>query len=56
MVKETVYTTDMAQLLGANEIRKKFYADHLPACSFVGVDRLMLGTSQVEIELVIELP
>jgi enamine deaminase RidA (YjgF/YER057c/UK114 family) len=56
VVKETLYTTKMSGLVAVNDVRKAFYSDHLPACSFIGVAALMRPTYVVEIEAVIELP
>jgi len=56
IAKETIFTTKMSGLVGANDARKAFYEDHLPACSFIGVAALMRPTYVVEIEAVIELP
>lgn len=56
VVKETVHTTNMDAFLGANEVRKTFYTDHLPAATFVGVDRLARRSYLIEVEAVAVLP
>lgn len=55
VVKETIYTTDMPGLLSVKRLRREFYGDHLPATSFVGVERLLGEDFQVEVELVAQL-
>jgi enamine deaminase RidA (YjgF/YER057c/UK114 family) len=56
VVKETLYTTKMSGLVSVNDVRKAFYTDHLPACTFIGVAALMRPNYMVGIEAVIELP
>lgn len=56
VVMETIYTTDVPGLLSMKELRREFYGEHLPAASFVGVERLMAESFQVEVQLVVQLP
>jgi enamine deaminase RidA (YjgF/YER057c/UK114 family) len=57
VVKETIYTTDMNALLKADDLRFEYYSkEHLPAVSWVQVERLLDPGFLVEIEVVAELP
>jgi enamine deaminase RidA (YjgF/YER057c/UK114 family) len=52
VVKETVYTTDIAALAQQIELRKKFYTGSIyPAATWVEVKRLLMPQALVEIEL-----
>lgn len=56
VVKETMYTTNMGGLVGAGELRKAYYGEHLCASSFIGVERLLRQNDMVAIDVVIEMP
>ena len=57
VVKETIYTTDMTALLKVADVRFEYYAkEHLPAVSWVQVQRLLDPGFLVEVEVVAELP
>jgi 2-iminobutanoate/2-iminopropanoate deaminase len=57
VVKETIYTTDMSALLKAADLRFEYYPkDHLPAVSWLQVQRLLDPGFLVEVEAVAELP
>ena len=56
VVKENVYTTDLAAFEGSKDIRKAFYGDSLPAATWVQVQRLFLPSLVVEVELTAEYP
>lgn len=51
VVKETAYTRDMAALAAANGARKRAYAGHTPAATWVEVTRLLSEGAMVEIEV-----
>jgi 2-iminobutanoate/2-iminopropanoate deaminase len=51
VVKETVYTRDMAALAAANAPRLAAYAGHTPAATWVEITRLLSGGAMVEIEV-----
>ena len=55
VMKETVYVTDMAAFIAANEVRVRTYGAHLPACTAVEVNGLAFEPCMVEIELVVSL-
>lgn len=52
VVKLTVYTTDVDQLLGSYGSATKFLGDNLPAMTLIGVARLAYPELKVEIEAV----
>lgn len=57
VVKETIYTTSMDELLKASDLRFEFYdKERLPATSWVQVQRLVDPGFLVEIEVIAELP
>jgi enamine deaminase RidA (YjgF/YER057c/UK114 family) len=56
VVRETIFTTDFDALIAAQAARKRFYAGHTPAASWVGVTRLYLPGAKVEIEVTARLP
>jgi 2-iminobutanoate/2-iminopropanoate deaminase len=57
VVRETVYTTDMDALLKAADLRFDYYGkDHLPAVSWVQVQRLADPGFLVMVDVVVELP
>jgi len=56
VVKENVYTTDLDAFKASKEIRKAFYADTLPAATWVQVQRLYLPSFVLEVELTAEYP
>ena len=56
VVKENVYTTDLAAFEGSKDIRKAFYGDSLPAATWVQVQRLFLPSLVLEVELTAEYP
>jgi enamine deaminase RidA (YjgF/YER057c/UK114 family) len=56
VVKETVYTTDMDAFVAHKDMRKPFYGGHLPAATWVQVQRLYDARLVLEVELVAEHP
>lgn len=54
VVKENVYATDLDAFIQNKALRKEFYGDHLPAATWVQVQRLYLPSFVVEIELTAE--
>jgi enamine deaminase RidA (YjgF/YER057c/UK114 family) len=57
VVKETIYTTNMDELLKAADLRFEFYdKERLPTTSWVQVQRLVDPGFLVQIEVVAELP
>jgi len=50
VVKATVFITDMSEFADINKVYGKFFADHKPARSCIGVASLPLGAS-IEIEI-----
>jgi enamine deaminase RidA (YjgF/YER057c/UK114 family) len=57
VVKETIYTTSMEDLLKASDLRFEFYdKERLPATSWIQVQRLVDPGFLVEIEVIAELP
>jgi 2-iminobutanoate/2-iminopropanoate deaminase len=55
IVKETIFTTDMEALQAAQPSRRKFYGDHAPASSWIGIDRLFVPRLKIEIEVIVVL-
>jgi len=55
IVKETIFTTDMEALQAAQPSRRKFYGDHTPASSWIGIDRLFVPPLKIEIEVIVVL-
>ena len=57
VVKETIYTTNMDELLKASDLRFEYYdKERLPTTSWVQVQRLVDPGFLVQIEVVAELP
>lgn len=56
VIKETIYTTDMDALIAAQELRKGFYGENLPASTWVQVQRLYSAGHLIEIEVEAWLP
>ena len=56
IVKETIYCRDMDALIAAQELRKSFYGSHLPAATWVQVQRLYSPGHLIEIEVEAVLP
>lgn len=52
VVKETVFTTDMDALIAVNPVRMAAYDGHLPAATWVQIERLAMPSALVEIEVV----
>jgi 2-iminobutanoate/2-iminopropanoate deaminase len=52
VVKETVFTTDLDALKQARDARKAFYGEHMPASSWIGVERLFVPELKIEIEVI----
>jgi enamine deaminase RidA (YjgF/YER057c/UK114 family) len=50
VVRLTVYTTDVDELLAAYPTATKFLGDNLPAMTLIGVTRLAFPELKVEIE------
>lgn len=51
IVRETIYTTDFDALIAATPARQAFYGEHLPAATWVGIDRLYMPEARIEIEI-----
>ena len=51
VVKETVYAKDVEAFAATNPIRKRYYAGHTPAATWVQITRLLAGPANAEIEL-----
>lgn len=56
VIKETIFTTDMDALIAAQELRKGFYQGHLPASTWVQVQRLYGPGHLIEIEVEARVP
>lgn len=56
MVKETIYTTDLDELIKQKDVRRGFYKGDWPAASWVWVTRLCVPALLVQVELIAELP
>lgn len=57
VVKEVVYTTDMAALKANAATRKGFYSDdHLPASTWLQIEGLYRPQYMIEVEVVVALP
>jgi enamine deaminase RidA (YjgF/YER057c/UK114 family) len=56
VLRETLYVTDMEQMLAANDVRLACYGSHTPAATAVEVKRLAFEACMVEIELLALLP
>jgi enamine deaminase RidA (YjgF/YER057c/UK114 family) len=56
VVKENVYATDLDAFIKAQDLRKPYYGETLPAATWVQVQRLYLPAFVVEVELVAEFP
>lgn len=54
VVKETVYTTDLDAFIARKDGRKAFYGEHLPAATWVQVQRLYLPAFVLEVEVTAE--
>jgi len=54
VVKENVYATDLDAFIANKELRKPFYGEHLPAATWVQVQRLYDASFVVEVEVVAE--
>lgn len=52
VVKETVFTTDIEALKAARDSRAAFYGRHTPASSWIGIDRLFVPSTLIEIEVI----
>ena len=56
VVKETLYTTDIAAVEQHNGARKAFYKGDFPAASWVQITRLLMPQAMVEVEVIAHLP
>lgn len=56
VVKETLFTTDIAAVERHNAVRKAFYKGDFPAASWVQITRLLMPQAMVEIEVIAHLP
>lgn len=52
VVKMTIYTTDVDELLAAYSTASEFLGDNLPAMTLIGVTRLAFPELKVEIEAI----
>jgi enamine deaminase RidA (YjgF/YER057c/UK114 family) len=55
VVMERIYTTDIEALIQAQETRKQFYGESLPAATWVEVRRLYGAADKIEIEVQVAL-
>jgi 2-iminobutanoate/2-iminopropanoate deaminase len=53
VVKETLYTTHIEDVIKNQQIRKKFYNEDFPASSWVEVRRLYVSDAVLEVELIV---
>ncbi len=53
IIQETIYARDMESLKKQIPMRKKWYGEHLPAATWVQVDRLFDESHRFEIELIV---
>jgi 2-iminobutanoate/2-iminopropanoate deaminase len=51
VIKETIYCRDMEALIKCQHIRKKFYEGHLPAATWVQIEKLYAPGHWIEIEV-----
>ncbi len=51
VVKETVYAKDVEAFAATNPVRRRYYAGHTPAATWVQISRLLAGPANVEIEV-----
>lgn len=56
VVKETLFTTDIAAVEKHNAVRKQFYKGDFPAASWVQITRLLMPQAMVEVEVIAHLP
>lgn len=56
VVKETVFATDLDAFIHHKQLRKNYYAGHLPAASWVQVVRLFQPVYVLEVELIAQFP
>jgi len=56
VVKENLYTTDIAEMEKYKDVRKPFYNGDYPAATWVQVSRLLMPDAKLEIELIAHLP
>lgn len=56
VVKETLFTTDLAAVEQHNAVRKTYYKGDYPAASWVQVQRLVMPQALVEVEVIAHLP
>ncbi|MGE9315090.1 RidA family protein [Niabella sp. CJ426] len=56
VVKENLYTTDIAEMKKLNYVRKKFYKNDFPAATWVQIQRLYMAEAKLEVELIAHLP
>ncbi|HYH16747.1 MAG TPA: RidA family protein [Flavisolibacter sp.] len=55
VVKETLFTTDIAAVEQHNAVRKTYYKGDYPAASWVQVSRLLMPQALVEVEVIAHL-
>ena len=55
VVKENLYTTDIAEMKKLNYVRKKFYKKDFPAATWVQIQRLYMAEAKLEVELIAHL-
>lgn len=56
VVKETLFTTDIAAVEQHNAVRKAYYKGDYPAASWMQVTRLLMPQALVEVEVIAHLP
>ena len=56
VVKETIFATDLDQMIKQKDVRKDFYKGDWPAASWIGVQRLYVPALLVQVEVIAELP
>ena len=55
VVKETLYTTDIAEVAKHKDRRARFYGEHTPAATWVQVVRLLEPSAVLEVEIIAEI-
>lgn len=56
VVKESIFATDLDEMIKHKDVRRDFYKGDWPAASWVGVKRLYVPALLVQVEVIAELP
>ena len=56
VVKESIFATDLAEMIKQKDVRQNFYKGDWPAASWVGVKQLYVPALLVQVEVIAELP